>query len=134
MKKVYAVSHGEYSDYSVEVIFSTKAKAQAFVDEANALRSRGSYEYFIEEYSLDIPPAKLIGYYVCMTRDGKVLSCVKEVIANDKPGRHVFSDAETPGTNELFLVTSAKTEKGAIKRANEVRTQLIALGRWGVNE
>lgn len=46
MKKVYIITSGEYSDYTIKAVFSTREKAEEYVD------THGS-DYRIEEYSVD---------------------------------------------------------------------------------
>lgn len=48
MDKVYIVTSGDYSDYHIEAVFSTREQALDYVD------TKGS-EYRIEEYPLDEP-------------------------------------------------------------------------------
>lgn len=51
--KVYVVTSGEYSDYGINAIFSTKEKAQEYIDRGDKLGMNYSYGYQIEEYELD---------------------------------------------------------------------------------
>lgn len=52
MSKVYIVTSGEYSDYGIEACFSTKKKAQEYVNNAKKLHSKYYYQD-IEEWDLD---------------------------------------------------------------------------------
>lgn len=45
-KKIYIVTRGEYSDYKIYAIFTTKEKANAYIQQNGT-------EYNIEEYNLD---------------------------------------------------------------------------------
>lgn len=45
-KKIYIVTSGEYSDYGIEAVFSTKEKANEYVQQNGT-------EYHVEEYDLD---------------------------------------------------------------------------------
>lgn len=51
--KVYVLTQGEYSDYHIVGIYSTKEKAQELCD---AMRNSGTYwdEPHIEDYELDV--------------------------------------------------------------------------------
>lgn len=52
MSKIYVVTSGEYSDYGIDAIFSTKEKAQEYI----TIRTNSEYiwnELEIEEYELD---------------------------------------------------------------------------------
>ena len=45
-KKIYIVTSGEYSDYTIERVFSTKEKANEFIQQHGT-------DYRIEEYVVD---------------------------------------------------------------------------------
>jgi hypothetical protein len=47
--KVYAVSSGDYSDYRIDAVYSTKERAEAFINGATTT-------YDIEEWELDQDP------------------------------------------------------------------------------
>lgn len=51
MNTVYAVSSGSYSDYHIEAVFSTREKAQAYIDSFGELPSYDVKD--IEEWGLD---------------------------------------------------------------------------------
>ena len=50
---VYLVTEGEYSDYGVVAVFSTRAKAQAFEADCKAHR-RGFHFNIIDEWLVDV--------------------------------------------------------------------------------
>lgn len=47
-RKIYIVTEGEYSDYSIDRVFSTREKAEEYVDSVG-------YDTQIEEYDIDAP-------------------------------------------------------------------------------
>ena len=49
--KVYIITHGEYSDYQIDCVFSNKAAAEKFC--AIHTTDRYGYPYEIEEYEMD---------------------------------------------------------------------------------
>lgn len=51
MSKVYIVTEGDYSDYRIEACFSTKKKAQEYIE--NAKQVNHNYYPEIEEWDLD---------------------------------------------------------------------------------
>lgn len=51
MEKVYIVTSGEYSDYTIEAVFSTREKAEEYVDACGS-------DYRIEEYPVDDTPVE----------------------------------------------------------------------------
>ena len=81
-KKVYIITEGEYSDYHIERVFSTKEKADEFV------QCHGT-DYRIEEYELDgemaVREEKLWYVRFCID-DNKVTDCrpTSYVIMRDK--------------------------------------------------
>ena len=138
-KKVYAVNSGEYSDYRVNAIFSTKEKAEAF------MRAVPHNDYnHIEEDEIDPPTVDLIrrGYSlwrVLMLRNGDVEEAhtrTVELYSVDDVGAHIWRRSKAPahkGTNTPDVLEStvwAKTEQQAIKITNERRAQMIANGEW----
>lgn len=51
MEKVYIVTSGDYSDYHIDAVFSTRKKAKEYVD------AHGS-DYCVEEYPVDDTPVE----------------------------------------------------------------------------
>lgn len=138
MRKVFAISTGSYSNYSVRAIFTTKAKAEEFMkyipDDYNE----------IAEWDLDPAEAELIrkGYSpwsVLMLRDGTtestnrldidcytVTSCSSRIWERTKAEFYKGKKIQ----DCLQAQVMAKSEAGAVKIANEIRTQMIATGQW----
>ena len=146
MKMIYAVSEGSYSDYRVSAIFSTKEKAQEFIDTMKK-QSDSDYDEYndIEEYQLDPPVADLLGrgysvYHVLMLRNGDV----ERVERTDNGSYDISSAGQSHiwertkasayrGKNvedALDMKVWAKDEKAAVKIVNEKRVQMIAMGEW----
>lgn len=137
MKPVYVVTSGCYSDYSVDAIFSTRAKAQAFVKRFPDSDCNG-----ISEWRLDMDiKVGLHMHYVLMLFDGTVES----VRRDDSPGRYTIKESGTPTIwkrstapaykgkgiqDALNMAVFATDEKHAIKIVNEHRTTMIATGKW----
>ena len=120
-RTVYLVTSGDYSDYGVEAVFSSLKKA---------------YAYIGNRTDMDIEPFQLNGgrdecsirrlWRVRMDKQGKAEWCSPTTL-NRKS-----QEPQPPQLwNRLVIFeVMAKTEKQAIKAANEQRTQLIALNRW----
>ena len=54
---MYVVTAGEYSDYHIVAVFSTKENALKFAEEhRNVIEGLSYYEDEIEEYEVDTPP------------------------------------------------------------------------------
>lgn len=139
MKKIYAVNAGSYSDYRVVALFSTLILAREFM----AAVPDSEYND-IEEYELNPKTADLIkrGYSVwCvhMLRDGtteRVFKLSTGTYDVSNVGYSIWKRTEAPafkgmGIPDCLLSTVwAKTDKQAVKIANEHRVQMIANGEW----
>lgn len=126
MDKVYLVTTGDYSSYGVVAVYSTQEKAQKLVD----LMKDGD----IEEYDLDMETGEYTRWMISMSKDGSI--CWKTskdtVFHPESPSYHLNSVPNSKIKKEKYLlyIVTCKTEEQAIKAANEVRTQLIALNKW----
>lgn len=139
MKKVYAVSSGSYSDYGIDAIFSTKEKAEEFMQ----FIKNDDYNK-IEEYEIDPPEVDRIkhGYsiwHIVMLQDGSVEKIEKKETDTyhvTNIGHFIWKRTEIPYWAEQGLPDAlqstvwAKTEKQAIKIVNEHRAQLIAMNKF----
>lgn len=124
MGKVFAITKGEYSDYSIVGIFSTKAKAERALRELDIY---GKNDY-IEEYELDELDTLVNkfnrGYRVFrvyMQSDGATTDVYREN-SIDTWINH------SKNKNMLWGQVLAKSEEHAVKIVNEKRVQLIAAG------
>jgi len=123
-KTIYVVTAGDYSDYGICGVYSTKAKAkrarELFTDQWGRAR--------IEEYELDKDhgiPDGMLPWTVRMLKDGEVMECDRASV--DDTMRHwvPYGDDETVCFDML-----AKDQTHAVKIANERRAGLIASGLW----
>lgn len=143
MKKIYVLTQGSYSDYSIVGIFSTRQKAEEF----RTLVKPGYDGYNdLEEWTLDPDAPEKIrhGYSiwnVTMLRDGTVEdSSVRDLDyynvsrALDPP--YIWERAKAPYyrgkgvPNCLDAAVWAKSRTHAIKIVNEYRAQFIANNKW----
>jgi hypothetical protein len=138
VKTIYAVSVGSYSNYRVVALFTTVALAEEFM----AAVPDGDYNN-IEEFGLDPKTSDLIrrGYSiwrVLMLRDGTTeqVSC-KDVDLDEVTdiGHRVWRRSgiqylRINAPDCLVSTVWAKSAEGAVKIANEHRTQMIASGEW----
>lgn len=67
-KKIYIVTHGEYSDYEIDAVFTTEEKAVDYVEQHGT-------DYKIEEYDLDeaVEKKKQLWYIEFWVEDGELL-------------------------------------------------------------
>jgi hypothetical protein len=122
MATAYLVTTGEYSDYRVEAVFTTREGAERLA--AKYPKDHAS----VEERTLDeYPeyPEGLLRYRVQFDMDGNSWA------------RHVdpdagFNDECNPGGDDKSMATWcwANSEEHAIKIANERRAKVIANGFW----
>jgi hypothetical protein len=72
MSKAYLVTSGDYSDYRIVGVFSTREAAEACIDRQ---AEYGSDNNDIEEWDLDLPLEMQLGCYVCrVDADGEVVT------------------------------------------------------------
>jgi len=127
-RKAWIVSSGEYSDYGVEAIFTTREKAQAYCDAAKEIVS----DVAVEEFELDPePPVVAALTTVYMRKDGHVVNDYSRTQNAHDEGFRFYSE-----TDGGYVVWKVKTDdrKRAIKVVNEKRAQLIACDAWGDDE
>ena len=129
MEKVYLISRGSYSDYSVVGAFSTKEKAEQFIKEAKETEQVGCYQLNdeIEELGIDCltTPKGLHPYTVYFNKE-KVISTHPSYVEEMQTVIKPYGYAKQ-------LSCWAKDEQHATKIANEIRVQLIALNQWEDN-
>ncbi len=124
-KKVYVVTQGQYSDMTIEAVFTTRKKAQAFID------NEGDMNEEIEEFELDknLRPLSTI-LTPCMERNGDVRMVLKrrDSPTNAESARVISSYM----SDQLYLRCDIVTdsEERAIKVCNERRIQILAENRW----
>lgn len=138
-KTIYAVTAGCYSDYRVVALFSSKELAKEFMDAIP-----DDYYNPVEKFELNPPTADLIarGYSVWnvhMLRGGDTerVERTENGLYNVRGiGHSIWRRSKAPAYKgsgkQDCLISSvwAKTEKQAVKIANEHRTQMIANGQW----
>jgi hypothetical protein len=135
MAKVYIVSEGEYSDYHINGVYSTKEKAEFAHKLFGIGEDWDGKPVEIEEWELDaLPnhPPGMFWYEVRMNENGNVekVHTADATDANEK-----WTDEWRPYGDKRSVLFSqwAKDETHAIKIANEKRVQLIASGEWTTN-
>ena len=125
MVKIYVVTSGSYSDYKIRGIFTTKEKAELYVE---------SFYGRIEEYSLNPYERKLSEgfkpFKVHMNIEGSTEKYGVGVGNGESDDNWFANNYEN---DEIHLVANmwAKDNKHAIKIANERRCVFIANNRWG---
>ena len=103
MAKIFIVTSGEYSDYHIDAAFSTREKAEEYVDIYGP-------DYMIKEYEVDAP--------VC-DKDGMAISEQRHPVR--EMNRLAINAFRSIATHyDLYLCTSM-IKLGEIWQANEQR-------------
>lgn len=119
--KVYIVTSGEYSDYHIDRVFSTKEKAQEYVDHI------GSDWRDIEEYNLDEEtPRGVFGYGVIFYKDRTQAELVDDLGDNIYTRKDTLRWSAGYEPNVTFIV-EAKNAPHAVKIASERFMQVKAM-------
>ena len=123
MSKVYLVTSGEYSDYSVDGAFSSEDKAKAWIGSLTEI-------YSIEEHNLDPDPDEARGSWtVWIPFRGGRAEMYQSCEAPSSTGS-IMSDVdflERTVERRVFLELSASLSRDACaKAANEIRARLLA--------
>jgi hypothetical protein len=132
--KVYALSEGEYSDYHIIAIYSTKEKADAALAEFNR-EAQESYEKAgLEEYELDSYTPSTEYYSVGVKPDGMMQYVMREV---RQPGDQTARERRAYYASHgdcLCLFIDVDTREAAIKIAKEKWAKIASAGLWGKTE
>ena len=143
MQEIYMVTAGEYSAYSVIGVFTTQEKAQAFMTGKPISHEPPLFGYNeIEAIPVDMEiPPEIFGklrYSVYMKKNGESV-----VYTDDEPNEILKPFESTLETNndkhssffapnEQYVYVSCSTisKDAAVKIANEIRVQKIAMGEF----
>jgi hypothetical protein len=129
---IYLVSDGEYSDYTVLGLYSTKEKAE----EARALYAANYIEEFELDYLPPHPPGELL-WRVYMLDNGDVTD-VNQGSPSEKfvpfESNRFFLTSDYPKTVGRMLALWARDKEHAIKIASEKRREMLVSGEWYSND
>jgi hypothetical protein len=132
--KIYVITSGEYSDYNINCVFSTRQLAEAYVEKYSAEEMR------IEEYELDTEQMRLNdprkNYRVRIYKNGDAEAQEGVMVDEDDDEEDDYfyqSLWNDPINLYLQFVCLADSKEHAIKIANEKRIQHIANNTWGIN-
>lgn len=131
-KEVYIVTSGEYSDYSIDAVFTKVKLAKAYVERYGGrieIHETNPSEKFIKEG---------ISYWtIMMQKNGDIhhvpLVRVPDQNLRENVGFVIRTSNVHPqfSSDLLFSYTLADSEEKAIKIANERRTVILANNLWG---
>lgn len=147
MRKAYIVTKGDYSDYHIVGVFSSKKAADDFIEPRNKDRGQWDDEYRLEIWPMNSWNPPLQSYRVSMFKDGEVRR-VQLVDPNLEDGELVCGESltvlkskrvgmddlvtwrEAPHVPIMYLTIAARDKYHAVKIANEKRLMLIAENRF----
>jgi len=122
-EKVYIVTSGSYSDYSIDAVFSTQAPAEKFANFYGDGR--------VEEHDLDPEvPERHPRWSVTMDRDGNDAEAHKTGEWDSEPGRLIRRSTNLGMLHYFKCTIDCENETQAVKAANERRARFIAEGGW----
>lgn len=129
--KIFIVTTGEYSDYSIDSVFSSKELAEKYIEDNKDSLSNP----MIEPYIIDsvVPQNGLIPFKVKMHRGGTSDVVIYKGGEQYKTNTNGLVEINIRnGINKYFLVAiiKARDKEHAAKIANERRGQLIAENKW----
>lgn len=141
IEKVYLVTKGRYSDYSVYGVFTDKSVAEEYAAQISDRWDNASIDPrpILNNSNLTVPTG-FRGYRVCMDRDGNTDGVDREQSVIDQDdncgypevvGKYVEGKFVYVYTGKYnFYILTDRGEEGAIKIANERRIRMIAENKW----
>ena len=141
-KKVYVVTQGDYSDYGIVAIYSSRKAAETHIEKGNEHLGESYHDTLeIEEWTLnEFDPYGKQWYRVVLKKNGDTYSCepvghkdmsyfAGSFISYASVWNRKGTGVEGIG---ICVYVSAKSLEGAVKIANEKRLKELALNHWGI--
>jgi hypothetical protein len=120
-KTIYIITTGTYSDYHICAAFSTKKKAEEYINEMVAFLDVSPSEYTIEQMELDAPidNRKIIQVYMDKYGNVNHLYPMDDIYSTEG-----FQSYDTAS----YLIWNVHTDnkQKAVKVVNEKRIQILA--------
>lgn len=124
MRKVFIVTSGEYSDYSIDRVFSTEEKAKKWID---VITSMYGGNYNIEQYVLDAPTPERKEYlfFEAYIEDDVVVKSNFEFYFADEPSEIKFF-RQINGSYDIVGIGTIKLRQGeSIESAKERAVKIV---------
>lgn len=124
MSKVFIVTSGEYSDYSIDRVFSTEEKAKEWVDVITSMYG-GNYD--IEQYELDapIPERKEYMFFEAYIKDNVIVKSNFLFYLADEPTDIKFY-RQINGSYDIVGIGTIKLRQGeSIESAKERAVKIV---------
>jgi hypothetical protein len=142
-RKVYVVTQGDYSDYKIIAIYSSRLLAEAHIERQNRFKAAEGVECYSDDLELEVwelntfNPFGKQWYAVTLKKNGDLYKCVangfKDTdVSSTKIGYTFIWEGLEAKELGIRVTLLAKTLEQAIKAANEWRIREIALNQWGI--
>lgn len=129
-KTIWAVCSGQYSDYGVNAIFTTKEGAEEYARRCNFLsgNQRTWDRYEVEEFPLDpeLPPDGKLSWTVYIHRNGDIQQVVQNTYNIHEQRVWDIQPCPRLPSGGWSVTGYAKDEDHAIKIAGEKRQEILA--------
>lgn len=131
MSRVFVVTSGEYSDYSIEGVFSTVSLANEFI---SMIEGNGRNYLRIENFDLDKPLTQLKrglhSYVVLMDKDGTVQRVYKATVPSARTPFYTLRPLIGDEKYILDCYVWARSDEHAVKQTNDCRARIVAEDVW----
>ena len=126
-QKIFIVTEGEYSDYSIVGVFSSEEKANWYIGEADD----GTETFQVETYAVDAILKRVLHHYrVDMVIESRSAKAYLKDDNDYEPGRCVDTEPLIYDSQMIrWYSIIAKSKDHAIKKANEKLSALLAANR-----
>jgi len=132
--EIYAVSSGEYSDYSVDFLTFDKSGAEKYVADMNKYERHPEYQ--LEEFEIKNPIPKIKHYCsVSMKKNGDTHYAT--IVASEKytPWKITYVNFEWRDDGGYIAVDVPGTNLDkAVRIVNEIRVKMLHHNKWGDDE
>jgi hypothetical protein len=136
---VYIVTHGSYSDYGLEGVFSSREKAQEYIDHETKDNEYSEFNDILEVEVDNVYNLKVRDNYkhytINIDIDGNIWTDIGGYSWFDLTNKRLYNHFYTIyRDNSIFFNIVTKDKEHAIKIANDKRAELIALNQWNICE
>ena len=124
MRKVFIVTSGEYSDYSIDRVFSTEEKAKKWID---VITSMYGGNYHIEQYVLDAPTPERKEYlfFEAYIEDDVVVKSNFEFYFTDEPNEIKFFRQSDGSYDKICIGTIKLKSSESLDKAKDRAVKVV---------
>lgn len=124
MSKVFIVTSGEYSDYSINRVFSTEEKAKKWID---VITSMYGGNYNIEQYKLDapIPERREYLFFEAYIEDDVIIKSNFEFYFADEPSEIKFFRQSDGSYDKICIGTIKLKSNESLDKAKSRAVKIV---------